>query len=83
MTIDEQAQNLEHALQRLEFAKQQPWKRTEEKRHMVQALRQEIAMAEHTLRLPVTAETTQAHRRLLLWTTMAKGTVEAPEYQSA
>jgi hypothetical protein len=83
MTIDEQAQHLEHALQQLAFATQRPWNSAEDRREMVRALRRDVAEAEGTLRhSQVTPTAFHAYRRLVLWTEMARGTLEAPEYRS-
>jgi hypothetical protein len=80
MSLEQQAQQLEQALNALEFSKRKSWTSADERRAMVASLQAQLAEAERTLSLPATPDTSHARGQLIVWAEMAKGTLEHPEY---
>jgi hypothetical protein len=82
MTIDEQAQALEHAY--ATFARQQtrqPWRTEEDRREALNTLKGHLREAERCLSLPATSDTAHARSKLILWCEMTKGTIQERESQ--
>jgi hypothetical protein len=80
MTSEEQAQELERSLNQLESLKKKPWLSAEDRRAVVEDIRQRIRSAEATLNLPTRPDEASGRQKLILWHEMAVGTLRAPEY---
>ena len=82
MTIDEQAQALEHAY--ATFARQQtsqPWRTEEDRREALNTLKGPLREAKRCLNLPPTSDTNSARSKLILWCEMTKVTIKERESQ--